>query len=85
VRVRRERGGRKGKTVTVAAPFLLTRPDATALLKRLKKRCAGGGATRVARTKKGDACFELEVQGDHVDTVLAELAACGYPAKRSGG
>ena len=85
VRVGRERGGRKGKTVTVAGPFLLTRPDATELLKRLKNRCAGGGTARVTHTQDGEACFELELQGDQIDAVLAELTARGYPAKSSGG
>jgi translation initiation factor 1 len=85
VRVRREKAGRGGKTVTVAGPLVLTRSDATALLAAWKKLCGGGGTLRTVRTAGGDAAFEVEVQGDHADRVLAALTAAGYPAKRSGG
>ena len=85
VRVRKERGGRGGKTVTVAGPLVLTRADAGALLSAWKKLCGGGGTLRVIRTEKGDPAFEIEVQGDHADRVVAELSKQGYPVKRSGG
>jgi translation initiation factor 1 len=85
VRVRKERGGRGGKTVTVAGPLVLTRTDAGALLSALKKLCGGGGTLKVVRTEKGDPAFEIEVQGDHAERVVAELSKQGYPAKRSGG
>ena len=85
VRVRREKGGRGGKTVTVAGPLVLTRDDASALLAAWKKLCGGGGTLRTVRTSGGDAAFEVEVQGDHADRILAALIAAGYPAKRSGG
>lgn len=85
VRVRRETGGRGGKTVTVAGPLVLVRDDATALLAAWKKLCGGGGTLRAIRTSGGDAAFEIEVQGDHADRILAALIASGYPAKRSGG
>jgi translation initiation factor 1 len=85
VRVRREKGGRGGKTVTVAGPLALTRDDAAALLASWKRLCGGGGTLRTVRTAGGDAAFEVEVQGDHADRVLAALVEAGYPAKRSGG
>lgn len=85
VRVRRERGGRGGKTVTVAAPFFLTRADATALLAAWKKMCGGGGTLRAIRAENGDPAFEIEVQGDHAERVVADLVSQGYPAKRAGG
>jgi len=85
VRVRREKGGRGGKTVTIAGPLVLTRADATALLAAWKRVCGGGGTLRTVKTAGGDAAFEVEVQGDHADRVLAALIAAGYPAKRSGG
>jgi translation initiation factor 1 len=85
VRVRLERGGRGGKMVTVAAPLVLTRGDAAALLSSWKRLCGGGGALRHARLPGGDPCFEIEVQGDHVVRLLDELHTAGYRAKRSGG
>ncbi|HEY2738531.1 MAG TPA: stress response translation initiation inhibitor YciH [Thermoanaerobaculia bacterium] len=88
VRVRREKGGRGGKTVTVSGPLVLTRDDASALLAAWKKLCGGGGTLRTVRTSGagGDgAAFEVEVQGDHAERILAALTAAGYPAKRSGG
>ena len=85
VRVRWERGGRKGKTVTVAGPFQLVRDDAARLLKDLKKKCGAGGALKVGSTQDGAPAFVLEIQGDVVDRVVDVLVAAGYPAKRSGG
>ena len=85
VRVRREKAGRGGKVVTVAGPLVLVREDASALLARWKKLCGGGGTLRTVRTAGGDAAFEVEVQGDHADRLLAALTAAGFPAKRSGG
>ena len=84
-RVRRETGGRGGKTVTVVTPLVLTRDDAAALLASWKKMCGGGGAMKTGRTREGGPCFELEIQGDHADRLLADLLAAGYKAKRAGG
>lgn len=85
VRVRREKGGRGGKTVTVAGPLVLVRDDAQALLASWKKLCGSGGTLRSVRSPQGAAAFELEIQGDHADRLLAELARAGYRVKRSGG
>jgi translation initiation factor 1 len=85
VRVRHERRNRGGKTVTVAAPVVLTRTDAAALLDAWKRLCGGGGTLRTARLPDGDPCFEIEVQGDHTDRLLADLQRAGYRAKRVGG
>lgn len=85
LRVRPERAGRKGKTVTVCGPLHLGKADAAELLRALKKRCGAGGALRADRAADGAACWRLELQGDRVDAVLEHLAAAGYPAKRSGG
>ena len=85
VRVRRERGGRGGKTVTVAGPLVLTRDDASRLLSEWKRLCGGGGGLKLSKTAAGDPCFEVEVQGDHADRLVAELVKAGYKAKRSGG
>jgi translation initiation factor 1 len=84
-RVRREKGGRGGKTVTVAGPLVLARPEAEALLAAWKKMCGGGGALKAGRTPGGDPAFELEIQGDHADRLTSELTKAGYKAKRAGG
>jgi translation initiation factor 1 len=84
-RVRRETTGRGGKTVTVAGPLVLARPEAEALLSSWKKLCGGGGALKAGKTGDGSPAFELEIQGDHADRLVAELLKAGYKAKRSGG
>ena len=85
VRVRRETAGRGGKTVTTAAPLLLSREDAQALLAELKKLCGSGGTLKADKAPDGKPFFCLEVQGDHADKLLAALVGKGYPAKRAGG
>ena len=76
VRVSREKQGRGGKTVTVVRGLLL---DATALTttgKQLRAACGAGGTA-----KDG----VIEVQGDHVERVMAWLTEAGYQVKRAGG
>ena len=85
VRVRRERVGRKGKTVTVVGPFRLATKESRALLKRLKRACGSGGTAKPASPTGAMGWIDLEIQGDHAERVIEELAALGYPAKRSGG
>jgi translation initiation factor 1 len=76
IRVGREVAGRGGKGVTVITGLPLA-PDALeALAGNLKRSCGAGGAVR------GD---RIEIQGDHRDRVVAELAKLGYEAKRAGG
>jgi translation initiation factor 1 (eIF-1/SUI1) len=71
--------------VTVAGPLALARPEAEALLAAWKRMCGSGGALKTVQTPTGAPAFELEVQGDHADRLLAELVRAGYKAKRSGG
>jgi len=85
VRVRLDRSGRKGKQVTVLGPFVLRRESARELLKQLRKQCGTGGTLKTVTTRTDDAAFELELQGDHSDRIIAELTTRGYPTKRSGG
>lgn len=75
-RVRRETKGRGGKTVCVIDGVPGTAAEVEALGKALKARCGTGGTV-----KDG----VIEIQGDHMDTILAELAKRGLKAKRSGG
>lgn len=84
VRVRRESGGRGGKTVTVAAGFARRSPattDLADLLKSLKGKLGTGGT--LGTDKAGGPTIEL--QGDHRDRLVELLRTLGYPAKPSGG
>jgi translation initiation factor 1 len=74
--VRIDRKGRGGKSVTVIEGLQIPAEDSEKLLKRLKAKLGTGGAV-----KNG----ALEIQGNHCDTVLAELSQLGYKPKRSGG
>ena len=76
VRVGRETKGRKGKGVTVVTGVPLAGGALEELATRLKKRCGSGG------TVEGGV---IEIQGDHRDTLVAELGKLGYTVKRSGG
>jgi len=84
-RVRWERSGRKGRTVTVVEPIYLTKDDGQALLAGLKKACGSGGALKITKDREGKPALALEIQGDHADTVTAALLARDFKAKRSGG
>ncbi len=75
-RVGRETKGRKGKGVTVISGLSLPDDELAGLAKRLKKRCGSGGTVRNG---------VIEIQGDHRDTIVAELEALGLRAKRAGG
>lgn len=76
VRVRRETGGRGGKTVTAVYGVPLAPEPLAVLGKRLRSACGAGGTA-----KDG----VIEVQGDHCDRVVALLSAEGYTVKRAGG
>ena len=81
IRMRIEKAGRGGKTVTVADGFLGSRDDAAALLSTLKKACGGGGALRDSKTPDGTSAFALEIQGDHLAKVAEFLRERGYRVK----
>jgi translation initiation factor 1 len=76
VKVSRETQGRKGKGVTVITGLGLGTSELEALARELKKRCASGGTVGVGR---------IEIQGDHRDTLVSELASRGWRVKRAGG
>jgi translation initiation factor 1 len=76
VKVRRETGGRRGKTVTTVSGVPLDDDGLRALAGRLKKRCGVGGSVK-------DGVIEL--QGDHRDVVVAALRADGYDVVLAGG
>lgn len=76
VRVGRETKGRKGKGVTVVTGVPLSGAALEDLGSRLKRLCGSGGTV-----KDG----VIEIQGDHRDALVAELAKQGWTVKRSGG
>ncbi len=76
VKVRRETGGRGGKTVTTVRGLPLDETALQALAKQLKAACGSGGTC-----KDG----VVEVQGDHVERVMSWLAGKGWKPKRAGG
>jgi translation initiation factor 1 len=76
LRVQRETKGRGGKSVTLVRGLALDAVALSALGKQLKAACGSGGTA-----KDG----VIEVQGDHVATVMAALTKLGYAVKRSGG
>ena len=76
VRVRRETKGRGGKTVTTVEGVPLPDDALRDLASELKRRCGTGGTL-----KDG----VIEIQGDHRETVVAELSRRGFTVKRAGG
>ena len=74
VRVSREKGGRRGKVVTVVRG--LPGRDAQTAAGDLKRLCGAGGAV-----KDGS----VEIQGDHREKVADRLRAAGYQVKLAGG
>ncbi len=76
VRIRREKKGRGGKTVTTVSGLPGGAADLDAVLKVLKQLCGAGGAREGAT---------LEIQGDHRERVQARLEALGHRVKLAGG
>ena len=75
-RVRREKGGRGGKTVTVLYGLPGSSDESTQLFKELKKLCGCGGTFKQGR---------IEIQGDHRDKILQILRDKNIVAKAAGG
>ena len=62
--------------MTTITGLPLSPADIETLATQLKKRCGSGGTVRGG---------VIEIQGDHRDTIVAELIKLGWPAKKSGG
>lgn len=73
LRVRIERKGRKGKTVTLISGFVGQTADLEELGKELKAKCGIGGSV-----KEG----EVILQGELVERVAALLREMGYTRTR---
>jgi translation initiation factor 1 len=76
VRLRREVKGRGGGTVIVISGIPLSASEIKELAGALKKKCGCGGTVK-------DGI--IEIQGDHRDTLSAELQARGFKVKLAGG
>lgn len=76
VRVVCETKGRGGKSVTVIRGLALDAAALTLLGKQLKTACGSGGTV-----KDG----VIEVQGEHLETVMTLLQKQGWTVKQSGG
>jgi translation initiation factor 1 len=76
VRVLRETKGRRGKEVTVIRGLVLDPVSLEQLCRHFKTVHGSGGTVR-------DGVIEL--QGDHVDDVIAHLQGQGMAVKRAGG
>ena len=72
----RTSSGREGKTVTLVEGLEENDDTLSAIARELKARCGAGGTVRGGT---------IEVQGDHVETVLSLLSSEGYKPKKSGG
>ena len=69
LRLRMEKNGRGGKTVTVISGFIGPQADMEALARTLKTFCGCGGST-----KDG----EIIIQGDFREKLKAKLISLGY-------
>ena len=76
VHVRRETKGRGGKTVTTVSGVPLGGEALRNLATDLKRRCGTGGTA-----KDG----VIEIQGDHRETIAADLSRRGFTTKLAGG
>ena len=76
VRVSRTTQGRAGKAVTLVTGLPLSDGELETLASELKRRCGSGGTVRQG---------VIEIQGEHRDTLVAELLRRGFAAKRAGG
>ena len=73
LRVRIERKGRKGKTVTLISGFVGQSADLEELGKELKAKCGIGGSVKER---------EVILQGELVERVVALLREMGYTRTR---
>jgi translation initiation factor 1 len=77
VDIRREKGGRGGKTVTVVDGFIgIGLPEKERLAKSMRAACGCGGTVKDGR---------IEIQGDQRDTVARILSEAGFRPVLAGG
>ena len=77
VDIRRETGGRGGKTVTVIDGFVgIGLPEKESLAKKIRGACGCGGTVKEGR---------IEIQGDQRDTIARILTEAGFRPVFAGG
>jgi translation initiation factor 1 len=77
VDIKRETGGRGGKTVTVVSGFVgIGQPEKEQLAKKMRAACGCGGTV-----KDG----QIEIQGDQREKIAAILADAGFRPVFAGG
>lgn len=76
MRIARETKGRKGAGVTLVRGLALAQEKLKELASQLKQKCGSGGTI-----KEG----VIEIQGDHRQLLLVELASLGFKVKLAGG
>ena len=77
VDIRRETGGRGGKTVTVADGFTgIGLPEKEQLAKKIRAACGCGGTVKEGR---------IEIQGDQRETIAHILTNAGFRPVIAGG
>ncbi|MBU2887345.1 stress response translation initiation inhibitor YciH [Gilvimarinus agarilyticus] len=76
IRIWKESKGRGGKVVSIVKGLPLAGSELKTLAKKLKQACGTGGAI-----KDGN----VEIQGDHRNTLKTELEKAGYTVKLAGG
>jgi len=77
VEIRRETGGRGGKTVTVISGFVgIGLPEKEQLAKKMRAACGCGGTV-----KDGN----IEIQGDQRETIARILSEAGFRPVFAGG
>ena len=81
IKLRLEKSGRAGKTVTVLFGIDARPAALQALLKELKTSCGAGGTVKPG---KGGA-MTIEIQGDHAARVSDVLGRKGFRVQRAGG
>ncbi|MES2201467.1 MAG: hypothetical protein V4498_04375 [candidate division FCPU426 bacterium] len=76
IKVRREKNGRAGKTVTTLFEFQASDRQRDALAALLRKGLGVGGTVKAG---------VVELQGDQLEKTLARLKALGYKPRQAGG
>lgn len=76
IRLRREKSGRAGKTVTALFEFQASDLQLQALCKELQKFLGTGGTVKDRR---------IELQGDQLEKVKLKLSEMGYKPRQAGG